>query len=37
MDDGDPAILRTGYASEAKAEYVSVEEDKDKKGFADVP
>ena len=37
MDDGDPAILRTGYASETKAEYVSVEEDKDKKGFADVP
>ena len=37
MDDGDPAILRTGYASEAKAEYVSVEEDKDKVGYADVP
>ena len=37
MDDGDPAILRTGYASETKAEYVSVEEDKDKKGFPDVP
>ena len=36
MDDGDPAILRTGYASETKAEYVSVEEDKDKKGFPDV-
>ena len=37
MDDGDPAILRTGYASETKAEYVSVEEDKDKVGRVDVP
>lgn len=37
MDDGDPSILRTGYASSAKAEYVSVEEDEDKKGFPDVP
>jgi len=37
MDDGDPSILRTGYASATKAEYVSVEEDEDNKGFPDIP
>lgn len=37
MDDGDPAILRTGYPSATKAEYVSVEEDEDNRGFPDLP
>jgi len=38
MDDGDPSILRTGYASDSKAFYVSVEEQTDEvQGFPDVP
>lgn len=38
MDDGDPSILRTGYASDSKAFYVSVEEQTDDvEGYPDVP
>lgn len=38
MDDGDPSILRTGYAGNSKAFYVSVEEETDEvQGYPDVP